>query len=170
LIIFISGDNGASAEGTRLGTPNEIAMFNGVDVPVADQLKNFHDIWGSAQTFPHVAPRPNVTAGRTEFNYTVPVIGIPLGDSPGLLNTSYTITADIEVPAGGAEGMLMTEGGRFGGWGLYLVKGKPVFTWNFFDLKRVRWEGPEQLAPASTPWCLTSNTTASVLARSPSTM
>ena len=43
--------------------------------------------------------------------------------------------------------MLMTEGGRFGGWGFYLVKGKPVFTWNLLDLKRVRWEGPEQLAP-----------------------
>ena len=66
---------------------------------------------------------------------------------PSLLNTSYTITADIEVPAGGAEGMLMTEGGRFGGWGFYLVKGKPVFTWNLFDLKRVRWEGPEATRP-----------------------
>jgi hypothetical protein len=48
---------------------------------------------------------------------------------------------------GGAEGMLLTEGGRFGGWGFYLVKGKPVFTWNLFDLKRVRWEGLEALAP-----------------------
>jgi hypothetical protein len=94
-----------------------------------------------------VAPRPNITAGRTEFNYTEPVTGIPLGDAPSLLNTSYTITADIEVPAGGAEGMLMTEGGRFGGWGFYLVKGKPVFTWDLLDLKRVRWEGPEQLGP-----------------------
>jgi arylsulfatase A-like enzyme len=340
LIIYISGDNGASAEGTLLGTPNEIASFNGVDVPVADQLKNFYDAWGTAETFPHfavpwawafdtpykwnkqvashfggtrqgmaiswpghikdvggirtqfhhvidivptlleatgvqapetvngikqkpiegvsmaytfdaagankpsthktqyfemlsmhaiyhdgwvaattpvqppwvlggpamtdpatgfkwelynitkdwtendnlaasnpqklkemqdlfwvearkyqvlpldaskltrfVAPRPNITAGRTEFYYTTPVTGIPLGDAPNLLNTSYTITADIDVPAGGAEGMLMTEGGRFGGWAFYLAKGKPVFTWNMLDLKRVRWEGPEQLAP-----------------------
>jgi arylsulfatase len=340
LIIFISGDNGASVEGTLAGTPNEIASFNGADVPVADQLKNFYDTWGSAETFPHfavpwawaldtpfkwskqvashfggtrqgmaiswpghikdlggirtqfhhvidvvptlleatgihapdtvdgikqkpiegvsmgytfdaanankpsthttqyfemlgvhaiyhegwvaattpvrppwdlggaamkdpatgfkwelynitkdwtennnvaasnpqklkemqdlfwvearkyqvlpldasgvtrfVAPRPSVTAGRTEFNYTAPVTGIPLGDAPSLLNTSYTITADLEVPAGGAEGMLLTEGGRFAGWGFYLVKGKPVFNWNMFDLKRVRWEGPEQLAP-----------------------
>jgi hypothetical protein len=94
-----------------------------------------------------VAPRPNITAGRTEFAYTAPVTGIPLGDAPNILNTSYTITADIEVPAGGAEGMLLTQGGRFGGWGLYIVKGKPVFTWNMFDLRRIRWEGPEQLAP-----------------------
>ena len=38
-----------------------------------------------------------------------------MGDAPNLLNTSYTITADIEVPQGGAEGMLVTQGGRFGG-------------------------------------------------------
>ena len=51
LIIFISGDNGASAEGTLLGTRNEIASFNGADVPVADQLKNFYEAWGSAKLF-----------------------------------------------------------------------------------------------------------------------
>ena len=43
--------------------------------------------------------------------------------------------------------MLLTQGGRFGGWGLYLVKGKPVFTWNLLGLKHVRWEGPGELAP-----------------------
>ena len=60
-----------------------------------------------------VAPRPNITAGRTEFVYTRPMTGLPQGDSPFLLNTSYTITADIEVPTGGAEGMILTSGGRF---------------------------------------------------------
>jgi len=43
--------------------------------------------------------------------------------------------------------MLLTSGGRFGGYGFYLLKGKPVFTWNLVDLKRVRWEAPEALAP-----------------------
>ena len=61
--------------------------------------------------------------------------------APSLLNTSYTITAEIDVPQGGAEGMIVTDGGRFGGYGLYLLKGKPVFTWNLLDLKRVKWEG-----------------------------
>ena len=340
LIIYISGDNGSSAEGTLIGTPNEVAMFNGVQVPVEDQLKYFYDVWGTDRTYNHmavpwtwafdtpfswtkqiashfggtrqgvciswpghitdlggirnqfhhvidiaptileacgmrapeevdgipqkpiegvsmvytfdaanadkpsthptqyfemmgdhaiyhegwiastkvirppwvvagpvnqdpfnhctwelfdltkdwtqfenvadkypdklnemkrlfkeeaekyqvlpldatvatrlVAPRPNITAGRTEFTYTRPLTGIPQGDSPLLLNCSYTITADIEVPAGGAEGMLLTSGGRFGGYGFYLLKGKPVFLWNLVDLKRVRWEGPESLAP-----------------------
>ena len=94
-----------------------------------------------------VAPRPNITAGRSEFVYTVPMVGLPQGDSPLLLNTSYTVTAEIEVPEGGAEGMILTSGGRFGGYGLYLLKGKPVWTWNMVDLKRIKWQGPDALAP-----------------------
>ena len=46
-----------------------------------------------------------------------------------------------------AEGVLVTQGGRFGGWGFYLLKGKPVYVWNLLDLKRERWEGPEALTP-----------------------
>jgi len=94
-----------------------------------------------------VAPRPNITAGRTEFVYTRPMVGLPQGDSPVLLNCSYTITAEIEVPAGGAEGMILTSGGRFAGYGFYLLKGKPVFLWNMIDLNRIKWEGPEALSP-----------------------
>ncbi len=94
-----------------------------------------------------VAPRPSITAGRTEFVYTRPMIGLPQGDSPFLLNSSYTITADIEVPSTGAEGMILTSGGRFAGYGFYLLKGKPVFLWNLIDLKRIKWEGPETLSP-----------------------
>jgi arylsulfatase len=94
-----------------------------------------------------VAPRPNITAGRSEFVYTRPMVGLPQGDSPLLLNTSYTVTADIEVPAGGGEGMILTSGGRFGGYGFYLLKGKPVWLWNLVDLERLKWEGTEALAP-----------------------
>jgi arylsulfatase len=95
-----------------------------------------------------VAPRPNVTSGKSVFTYSgETVTGIPHGDAPSLLDTSYTITADVDIPEGGAEGMIHTNGGRFGGYGLYLLKGKPVFVWNLLDLKRVRWEGPEALSP-----------------------
>ena len=89
-----------------------------------------------------VAPRPNITAGRTEFVYTYPMIGLPQGDSPSILNSSYTFTADLDVPEGGAEGMIVTSGGRFGGYGFYLLEGKPVFLWNMVDLNRIKWEGP----------------------------
>ena len=340
LIIYISGDNGSSAEGTLIGTPNEVAMFNGVEVPVADQLKYFYDVWGTDQTYPHmavawtwafdtpfswtkqiashfggtrqgmciswpkvikdtggirnqfahiidivptllevtgipapvtvdgikqapiegvslaytfdkananapsrhktqyfemfgdhalyhdgwiastkvvrppwetagavtqdpaglpwelydlskdwtqyedvaakypaklkelqdlfwkeaakyqvlpldasvatraVAPRPNITTGRKVFEYTGgELTGIPWGEAPMLLDTSFTLTAEVEIPEGGAEGMINTQGGRFGGYGFYLLKGKPVFLYNFLDLIRTRWEGSEPLSP-----------------------
>ena len=94
-----------------------------------------------------VAPRPNITAGRSEFVYTRPMTGLPQGDSPMILNSSYTITADIDVPQNGAEGMILTSGGRFAGYGFYLLKGKPVFLWNLIDLERIKWEGPDALTP-----------------------
>ena len=92
-----------------------------------------------------VAPRPNITAGRSEFVYTHPMVGLPQGDSPSILNSSYTITADIEIPEGGAEGMILASGGRFAGYGFYLLKGRPVFLWNLIDLERIKWEGPNAL-------------------------
>ena len=73
--------------------------------------------------------------------------GLPSSDAPDILAKSYTITADVEIPQGGAEGMLVTLGGRFGGYGLYLLKGKPVFTYNLLALERFRWEGQQALAP-----------------------
>lgn len=341
LIIYISGDNGSSAEGTMIGTPNEVAMFNGVEVPVEDQLRYFYDIWGSDRTYNHMAvpwswafdtpftwtkqvashfggtrqgmaiswparikdkggirnqfhhlidvvptileaaripapnavngipqraidgvsmlysfdpinanassthriqyfemmgdralyqdgwiastkvsrppwsspiaptnpdpandvawelydltkdwtqfedvaakypnklrelqelfwveankyqvlpldasfalraitPRPSTTAGRREFSWVGELTGTPNGDAPSILNTSYSFVAEVEVPEGGAEGMIVTQGGRFGGYGFYLLKGKPVFLWNLVDLKRIRWDTPDALPP-----------------------
>jgi len=338
LIIYISGDNGSSAEGTLIGTPNEVAMFNGVEVPVADQLKYFYDAWGSDRTYNHMAvpwswafdtpfswtkqiashfggvrqgtaiswpavikdkggirnqfhhiidivptileathikqpkvvdgipqspiegvsmvytwdkanagapsrhrtqyfemmgdraiyhdgwiastkvmrppwdtmspakdpttfpwelydvrndwtqaedlaakdpaklkemqalfvteakkyqvfpldstvvtrlitPKPSITAGRNVFTWTAPLTGTPNGDAPSILNASYSFKAEVELPQGGGEGMLITQGGRFAGYGFYVLKGKPVFNWNLVGLKWVKWEGPDVLSP-----------------------
>jgi arylsulfatase len=94
-----------------------------------------------------LAPRPSATAGRNVFTYSGEMPGLPDSDAPSILNKSYSITADVEIPQGGAEGMLATLGGRFGGYGFYLLKGKPVFLYNFLDLERFRWEGQQALAP-----------------------
>jgi len=339
LIIYIEGDNGTSSEGTLIGTPNETAMFNGVMVPVEDQLKYFYDVWGTDQTYPHMAvgwawafdtpypwtkqiashlggirqgmaiswpavikdkggirnqfhhiidivptilevtkieapkvvdgiqqkpiegvsmvytfdaknanvpsthktqyfemfgdhaiyhegwmgstkvmrppwvmsgdlnanpfdypwelynlnedwsqstdlaakypekvkqmkalfmqeaqkyqvlpldnsvitrvitPRPSNVAGRNVFTWTQPLTGTPMGDAPPVLNTSYNFKVEVEIPAGGAEGMLITQGGRFGGYGFYVLKNKPVFLWNLLGLKKIRWEGADLLTP-----------------------
>jgi arylsulfatase A-like enzyme len=334
LIIYISGDNGSSAEGTMIGTPNEVASIQGVELPVAEQLKYFYDAWGSDQTYNHMAvpwtwafdtpfswtkqiashfggtrqgvaiswpkvikdkggirnqfhhvidivptileatdikapkmvdgikqapiegvsmtytfdkanenapsrhhtqyfemmgdhaiyhdgwiasakvmrppwevagkvsqdpagypyelydlgkdwtqfenvadkhpeklkeletlfwaeakkyqvepldasvatrvitPKPSLTAGRTVFTYFGEMTGTPNGDAPNILDASYNFTADVEIPDGGAEGMIVTQGGRFAGYGFYLLKSKPVFLWNLVGYKRIRWEGP----------------------------
>jgi len=341
LIIFISGDNGASAEGTLHGTPSELMAFNGVDMPVADQLKYFYDVWGTDKTYNHfavawawaldtpfkwtkqipsffggtsngmaiawpghikdaggirnqfhsvidivptilevagipapvmvdgigqkpiegvslaytfdkananassphrkqyfemmgvqglydngwmlsavpirapwdlasaamadpatgfkfelydlshdwtqntdlaaknpvkvqqmrdlmfaefakyevlpldasvatrlVAPRPSMAAGRDVFTYSgTPTTGMPIASAPNLLGTSFTMTAAIDVPQAGADGVIATAGGRFGGWAFYVLKGKPVFNWNLLDLKHVKWTAAEALAP-----------------------
>ena len=339
LIIYISGDNGSSAEGTLIGTPNEVASFNGVNVPVDVQLKDFYDLWGSEFTYNHMAvpwswafdtpfkwtkqiatyfggtkqgmaiawpkviadkggvrhqfahvidiaptileaagirqpsvvdgipqspiegtslaytfdavnaeeasrhrtqyfemmgnyalyhegwmlvdkverpswvtfgpqnpdpatpdwelydisndwtqntdlaaanpekvkeleavwwreaekyqvlpldadvvgrltaARPSVTAGRTEFAFPPAMTGISNGVAPTLLNSSYAFTAEITVPEGGGDGMIITQGGRFAGYGLFVNKGKPTFTWNLVGLEHVTWEAPEALSP-----------------------
>jgi hypothetical protein len=98
-------------------------------------------------------PRPNLTAGRKVFTYSGELIGVPASGAPNILDKSYTITAEVEIPEGGAEGMIVTQGGRFGGYGLFLSKGefgfgrgKVVFLYNLLDLQRTAWEGPELAA------------------------
>jgi arylsulfatase len=94
-----------------------------------------------------VAPRPNLAAGRTEFTWSGDITGTPNGDAPSILDASFNYKAEVDIPQGGAEGMIVTQGGRFGGYGFYVLKGKPVFLYNFVDLQRTRWEGADALSP-----------------------
>lgn len=134
---------------------NDWTQFEDVAAKHPDKLKELQALfWQEADKYQVkpldasvverlITPRPSLSAGRTEFTWTPPITGVPNGDAPSLLNTSYIFKAEIEVPQGGAEGMIITQGGRFAGYGFYLVKSKPVFLWNLVDLKRLRWEGPE---------------------------
>jgi arylsulfatase len=94
-----------------------------------------------------VTPRPSLTAGRNVFVWTQPLTGTPNGNAPFILDASYNFKAEVDIPQGGGDGMLITQGGRFGGYGFYLREGRPIFTWNLVDLKRQRWEGVEQIPP-----------------------
>jgi arylsulfatase A-like enzyme len=89
--------------------------------------------------------RPSATAGRTEFTYSGEMAGIPVGGAPSVLDKSYSLTAEVEVPAGGGEGMINTIGGRFGGYGFYVLKGKPVFAYNLLAVEHFRWEDADAL-------------------------
>jgi len=97
-----------------------------------------------------ISDKPSYTPGRVEYSYNGEIANVPFpgyAGAPPVVNRSYTITAEIEVPQGGAEGVLVTDGGRFGGYGFYLLKGRPVFTWNLVQLAIVKWQGKEPLAP-----------------------
>jgi len=91
--------------------------------------------------------RPGPSAGRTEFVYRGLGMGLTSDAAPSILNRAYSISAEFEIPAGGAKGVLATQGGRFGGWGFYLLDSKPVFTWNLLDITRVKFAAPEALPP-----------------------
>ena len=60
-----------------------------------------------------------------------------------LKNRSLSITADVEIPQGGANGVIIAQGGRFGGWSLYLKDGKPTYCYNFLGLAGIQGRGPE---------------------------
>jgi arylsulfatase A-like enzyme len=141
---------------------NDFTEFNDLATKMPDKLKEMQEIfYAEAKKFDvlpldnstlarFLTPRPSATAGRTTFTYSGELTGVPASAAPSILQKSYTITAEVEVPEGGAEGMIVTEGGRFGGYGLFLSKGefgigrsKPVFLYNLLDLKRTAWAGPE---------------------------
>ena len=129
---------------------------NDLAATMPDKLRDLKELWtleaAKYNVFPlddsvlprFIGPKPNYTPFRTEL-VDVPFPGT--GGAPNMLNKSYTITAEIEVPQGGGEGMLVTDGGRFAGYGFYLLKGVPVFTWNLIQLERVKWRGKEALSP-----------------------
>ncbi|MBL8420377.1 MAG: arylsulfatase [Dechloromonas sp.] len=131
----------------------DFSQANDLAAKMPDKLKEMQAAFaaeaGKHQVFPLdnsilprlLTPRPSATAGRTTFVYRGVNEGIPVGNAPSLLNRDCTISAEITVPKEGAEGMIATMGGRFGGYGLFLQKGKPVFVYNLLNLKRTRFEG-----------------------------
>jgi arylsulfatase len=96
-----------------------------------------------------VTPRPSATAGRTVFTYSGTIPSIPNGNAPSILGKSYTITAEVVIPQTGGDGMIVSQGGRWGGYALYVLGGKPVFLYNMLMLAKFRWEGTQPLAPGA---------------------
>lgn len=94
-----------------------------------------------------VQDRPSLASGRTTFIYYSSGVSIPEGSAPNLKNRSFTITAEVEIPENGAEGVLLTQGGRFAGWGFFLKDSKPTYVYNFVNAERYIIQSPEKLAP-----------------------
>ncbi|QDT00685.1 arylsulfatase [Adhaeretor mobilis] len=79
--------------------------------------------------------RPSLTQGRTKFTYPN-LLRLPEGASPDLKHKSHTISANVTIPEGGADGMIFTQGGRFAGYGLFVKDGKLVYHYNLAGVER----------------------------------
>ena len=83
-----------------------------------------------------VRNRPSLTAGRDTYTYYDGMVRIPEGSAPDIKNKSFGITAIVEIPEENVEGLIMTQGGRFCGYGLYVLEGIPVFHYNLAGVER----------------------------------
>jgi len=88
------------------------------------------------RTNPAIAGRPDLMKGRKSLTLYDGMNGMLENTFLNVKNQSKTITAEIEIPSGGANGVLLTQGGRFGGWSLYMKDSKPAYTYNFLGLSR----------------------------------
>jgi arylsulfatase len=92
-----------------------------------------HD--SSADMVKGLGIRANPSVARTSFTYYPGMIRIPDSVAPNIRNRSFAVTAEVEIPEGGAEGVLLAHGNRFGGYSLYLLKGKLVFCYDYGDFQ-----------------------------------
>jgi arylsulfatase len=125
-----------------------------------DKLRALQDLWwaeaarndilpldwrGTERLSAELTGKPSLSAGRKTFVYETPLAALPEAAAPDLKNKSFTITAEAEIPAGGAEGMIFTQGGFTGGWGLYVQQGRLVGTHSYIALERYRVVSSEPL-------------------------
>lgn len=85
---------------------------------------------------PAIAGRPDLLGDRTTLTLYPGMDGMLENTFMNVKNRSKTITAKVEIPKGGANGVILSQGGRFGGWSLYMRDGKPVYTYNYLGLER----------------------------------
>ena len=140
-------------------TSKDFSQANDLAAEMPDKLKDLQLLFYTEAARYNVLPidnskterldpaiRPSLTRGRKSFSYTEGMVRIPEGASPDIKNKSWSIKAEVEVKEN-ASGIIVTQGGLFGGWGLYLDQGKPVFHYNFVDVARFDVAGKESLAP-----------------------
>jgi arylsulfatase len=85
---------------------------------------------------PAIAGRPDLMAGRTSLTLYEGMAGLSENVFINTKNRSHTVTAEVTIPEKGANGVVLCQAGRFGGWSLYLKDGRPTYTYNFIGLER----------------------------------
>ena len=95
---------------------------------------------------PRLAGRPDLMGDRTSLTLSAGMDSMSENVFINIKNRSLSITADVEIPEGGANGVILAQGGRFGGWSLYLKDGKPTYCYNFLGLQEYKVSAPQALA------------------------
>jgi arylsulfatase len=106
-------------------------------LPIDDRLME--------RVIPTLVGRPDVMGGRTSLTLGEGMTGMMENVFIDVKNRSKTLTAELEIPQGGANGVILAQGGRFGGWSLYVKDGKPAYTYNFLGLRQFTVASPEAL-------------------------
>ncbi len=91
--------------------------------------------------------RPDLMGGRTSLTVFEGMIGLTENVFINTKNRSHSITAEAQIPESGADGVLISQAGRFGGWSLYLNDGKPVYAYNFLGLARYKVAATKAVPP-----------------------
>jgi arylsulfatase len=99
------------------------------------------------RTLASAVGRPDLMGGRTSLTLAEGMAGMMENVFINVKNKSKTITAEVEVPAGGANGTIIAQGGRFGGWSLYIKDGVPAYDYNFLGLQRRSIAAAQKLGP-----------------------
>jgi arylsulfatase len=89
--------------------------------------------------------RPGLKGGQTRFTYNSPIVNLPPALAPSLLNVSFTLSADVTLPAA-ANGIIVTQGGHFGGYAFGLKEGRPFFVYNTLAVETTEWAAAKALA------------------------
>jgi arylsulfatase len=95
------------------------------------------------------AGRPDLMAGRTSLTLAEGMTGMTENIFINIKNRSKTITAEVEVGKDGGNGAIIVQGGRFGGWALYVKDGVPAYDYNFLGLQRFTIAAKEKLKPGN---------------------
>jgi arylsulfatase len=138
----------------------DFSQANDLAAKFPTKLRELQDIWwgeaakhsvlpldwrGAERMSDELMGRPSLARGRTKFVYRSGMVGLPDSSSPNLLNKSWTITAEVDLPDGKSNGMIVAHGGIEGGYGLYLNEGKPAFVYNYLALERITFAAKDAL-------------------------
>jgi arylsulfatase len=141
-------------------TTKDFSLANNLAASNPDKLKEMQELFlkeaiannvlpiddrGVERANAAVAGRPDLMEGRTSLTLYEGMKGLSENVFINVKNSALSITADVDIPQTGAQGVIIAQAGRFGGWSLYLKDGKPTYTYNYLGLQRFTVASPQSL-------------------------